>query len=92
VPAYLTEVHHDKPYAQTQQTDIADLTLRCGPHHELITSGGWRTRKRHDGTTETLPPPHLDHGQTRINRYHHPEQLLRDTGDDEDEDPEDPAA
>jgi hypothetical protein len=69
VSAYLTEVHHDKPYAQTHQTDIGDLSLRCGPHHEIITSGGWITRKRHDGTTETIPPPHRDHGRPRINLY-----------------------
>jgi hypothetical protein len=87
VPAYLTEVHHDQPYAQTHQTDIDDLTLRCGPHHELITSGGWITRKRHDGTTETIPPVHLDHGRPRTNFYHHPEKLLRDSEDDEEDDP-----
>ncbi|WP_369830512.1 hypothetical protein, partial [Mycobacterium sp. 1245111.1] len=32
--------------------------------------------------TQWIPPPHLDHGQPRINTYHHPETLLRD--DDED--------
>jgi hypothetical protein len=31
------------------------------------------------------PPPHLDHGQPRTNTFHHPENLLAD-GDDEDED------
>ncbi|UVO13598.1 HNH endonuclease [Mycobacterium sp. SVM_VP21] len=87
VSGYHCEVHHDDDYAKTRRTDITDLTLRCGPHHELITSGGWQTRKRHDGTTQTLPPPHLDHGQPRINHYHHPEKLLGDKdSDDDDED------
>jgi hypothetical protein len=88
VPAYLTEVHHDKPYAQCPVTDIDDLSLRCGPDHKLLTPGGWMTRKRHDGTTETIPPAHFDHGQPRTNSYHHPENLLREREDDGD--PEDP--
>ncbi|MFL0278450.1 HNH endonuclease signature motif containing protein [Mycobacterium sp. SMC-19] len=83
VSGYLCEVHHDDDYAKTGRTDITDLTLRCGPHHQLITSGGWKTRKRHDGTTQTLPPPHLDHGQPRTNHYHHPERLLRESEDDD---------
>ena len=87
MPGYLCEVHHDTDYASTGRTDIDELTLRCGPHHRLITSSGWKTRKRHDGTTQTLPPPHLDRGQPRTNHYHHPEKLLGDndsgTGDDE---------
>lgn len=71
VPGYLCEVHHDNDYAKTRRTDIDGLSLRCGPHHQLITSNGWKTRKRHDGTTQTLPPPHLDRGQPRTNHYHH---------------------
>lgn len=54
VPGYCCEVHHDDDYATTGRTDIDGLSLRCGPHHELITSGGWKTRKRHDGTTEAV--------------------------------------
>jgi hypothetical protein len=87
VPALLTEVHHNSDYARSHRTDIDDLTLRCGPHHRLL-SGGWRTRKRCDGVIETLPPPHLDRGQPRTNGYHHPEKLLRDSADEDD--PEDP--
>ncbi|MEB3034014.1 HNH endonuclease signature motif containing protein [[Mycobacterium] nativiensis] len=83
IGGYLCEVHHDHDYAKTRRTDIHELTLRCGPHHQLITSHGWKTRKRHDGTTETLPPAHLDHGQPRINHYHHPEKLLQESEDDD---------
>ncbi|WP_046301710.1 HNH endonuclease signature motif containing protein [Mycobacterium sp. UM_Kg27] len=86
VSGYYCEVHHDDTYANTKRTDITGLTLRCGPHHELMTSGGWKTRKRHDGTTETLPSPHLDHGQPRVNYYHHPEKLLGEHGSGADED------
>ena len=87
VPAYLCEVHHDIDYAVTGVSDVHGLSLRCGPHHQLITTEGWKTRKRCDGTTETLPPPHLDRGQARTNNYHHPEKLLRDSDSDE-EDPD----
>ena len=83
VSGYCCEVHHDDDYATTRRTDIHSLTLRCSPHHELITSGGWKTRKRHDGTTQTLPPPHLDRGQPRINHYHHPEKLLGSNGSED---------
>ncbi|MGB3474270.1 MAG: HNH endonuclease signature motif containing protein [Mycobacterium sp.] len=83
ISGYLCEVHHDDDYAKTGRTEISDLTLRCGPHHQLITTSGWRTRKQHDGTTQTLPPPHLDTGQSRTNHYHHPERLLQETDDDD---------
>jgi len=81
VPDYLCEVHHNNPYATNPVTDINDLTLACGPNHQLADQG-WTTRKNSHGDTEWIPPPHLDHGQPRTNTYHHPEKLLRD--DDED--------
>ncbi|MGB9303309.1 MAG: hypothetical protein WCB92_06425, partial [Mycobacterium sp.] len=43
------------------------------------------TRKNARGDTEWIPPPHLDHGQPRINTFHHPEKLLRGEDDDEDD-------
>lgn len=91
VPALLTEVHHDNDYVRSRRTDIDDLTLRCGPHHRLLSDDGWRTRKRSDGVIETLPPAHLDRGQPRTNSYHHPDKLLRDSADGgDDDDPDHP--
>jgi hypothetical protein len=81
VPANLCETHHCNPYATNPVTDVNDLTLACGPNHQLAEQG-WTTRKNHHGDTEWIPPPHLDHSQPRVNTYHHPEKLLRD--DDED--------
>jgi hypothetical protein len=75
VPGYLAEVHHVTPYAKCGTTDVNDLTFGCGGHHPLAEKG-WTTRKRKDGTTEWIPPPHLDYGQPRTNTYHHPEKLL----------------
>ena len=75
VPGYLTEVHHTKEWADGGLTDVTELTLGCKPDHRLIKPGGWRTRKRSDGVTEWIPPPHLPlRGGT--NDYHHPERLL----------------
>jgi hypothetical protein len=85
VPAYWSQVHHaDTDWAAGGHTDIDNLTLACGPHNRLVKKGGWRTRKRKDGTTEWIPPPNLDRGQRRTNTYHHPERMLRnDDTDDE---------
>lgn len=74
VPGYLTEVHHVTDFAECKETNIDDLTQGCGSHHQLVTSGGWTTRKLKDGTTEWIPPAHLDHGQLRTNTYFHPEK------------------
>jgi hypothetical protein len=82
VPGYHCEVHHCTPYAKCHTTDVDDLTFGCGGHHPLAEQG-WVTRKRVNGDTEWIPPPHLDHGQARVNTFHHPEKLLRD-GDGED--------
>ena len=45
--------------------------------------GTWTTRKRNNGDTEWIPPPHLDHGQPRTNTYHHPEKLLAEDNEDD---------
>ncbi|BBY38703.1 hypothetical protein MMAN_28370 [Mycobacterium mantenii] len=86
VAGYYCEVHHVQEWATTYRTDIDQLTLACGPHHRLLDKG-WTTRKRANGDTEWIPPPHLDRGQPRTNTFHHPEKLLRDE-DDEGEDDE----
>jgi Domain of unknown function (DUF222) len=86
VPGYHCEVHHCKPYAKCHTTDVNDLTFGCGGHHP-VAEQGWTTRKNHRGDTEWIPPPHLDHGQPRTNTYHHPEKLLRDDEDDDEDIP-----
>jgi hypothetical protein len=84
VPGYYSEVHHVTPYAKCATTDINHLTFGCGGHHPLA-ENGWGTRKNKAGDTEWIPPRHLDHGQARINTFHHPERLLRDGDEDGDE-------
>jgi Domain of unknown function (DUF222) len=85
VPANLCETHHCNRYATNPVTDVNHLALACGPNHKLAEQG-WTTRKNHNGETEWIPPAHLDHGQPRVNNYHHPEKLLRDDDDDDGED------
>jgi hypothetical protein len=83
-PAYWCQVHHVDGWASDDgPTDVNKLTLACGPDNRLVEQGGWTTRKRKDGRTEWIPPPHLDTGQSRVNDYHHPERYLVDP-DDED--------
>ncbi len=84
-PGYLCEVHHCTDYAACHETDVNDLTFGCGPHHQLIQPGGWSTRKRANGDTDWIPPPHQDRGQPRTNPYHHPERLLRPDEENTDE-------
>ena len=79
VPGYLAEVHHVEEWAVGGGTDIDKLTFACGPHHRLLTPGGWKTRKRKDGRTEWLPPPHLPI-RPGTNDFHHPERLFGDDG------------
>jgi hypothetical protein len=86
VPGYGCQVHHaEKDWIAGGQTNIDELAFACGPHNRLVKDGGWRTRKHKDGTTEWIPPPHLDQGQPRTNTYWHPQRMLQKETDDEDE-------
>lgn len=83
VPGYGCQAHHaELDWADGGLTNITDETLACPPHNRLVKEGGWRTRKRKDGRTEWLPPPHLDSGQARVNNYHHPQKYLLPEEDD----------
>ena len=79
VPGYLCETHHVDEWVDGGLTNIDTLTFACGPHHRLLKPGGWKTRKRKDGSTEWLPPPHTSlRGGT--NDFHHPERHLDGAG------------
>jgi hypothetical protein len=78
-PAAWCEMHHAKrDWAAGGLTDIDELTLACGPDNRLVTEGAWTTRKRPDGATEWIPPPHLDKGQRRTNAYFRPDKMRAD--------------
>ncbi|MDP7721863.1 HNH endonuclease signature motif containing protein [Mycobacterium sp. TY814] len=80
-PGYHCQVHHVSGWTNTYLTDIHDLTLACGPDNRLAEKG-WTTRKNAHGHTEWLPPAHHDHGQPRINTFHHPEKLFAPEDDE----------
>ena len=80
LPGYLCQTHHVDEWADGGHTDIDRLTFACGQHHRLITRGGWRTRKRKDGSTEWLPPPGLPL-RGGANTYHYPERVIPDDWD-----------
>ena len=83
-PFYDSEVHHDDAWSKTNRTDVTALTLACPPDHDL-TETGLPTRKRADGVTEWIPPPHLDTGKPRTNGYWHPQRYQRRSEDDDPE-------
>ncbi|UNB50008.1 HNH endonuclease signature motif containing protein [Mycolicibacterium sp. YH-1] len=89
---YRCQAHHAvADWKNGGQTDIDELSLACGPDNNLIERTDWITRKRKDGRTEWIPPPHLDTGQARVNDFHHPEHMLRPPEDGEsDQDDEGP--
>jgi hypothetical protein len=57
------------------------LALACGLDNRLVEKG-WTTRKNARGDTESIPPPHLDYGQPRVNTFHHLEKLLAPDDDE----------
>ena len=78
------QVHHAvNDWADDGQTNVDDLALGCGKDNRAVKPGSWTTRKRDDGRTEWIPPSHLDSGQSRVNDYHHPENLLLPDDDDD---------
>jgi hypothetical protein len=85
-PAHHCQVHHaERDWQHGGSTDIDELTLACGCDNRLVDGSptGWTTRKRNsDNRTEWIPPPHLDRGQSRINLFHHPDEVLRRDEDD----------
>lgn len=82
-PAYHSQAHHVSGWRNTHCTDIHDLTLACGVDNRLAEEG-WTTRKNAKGDTEWIPPAHLDHGQPRVNTFHHPEKLFAPDDDEPD--------
>jgi len=74
---YQCQVHHlETDWADGGLTDIDTLTLACGPDNRMCTEFGWDTRLNSQGRVEWIPPPGLDHGQPRVNSFHHPQDLL----------------
>lgn len=72
-PGYHSEVHHSPDCHPDGRTDADALFFACGPDHKLLTDGLWRaavTEKGRLAWTDGQSPP-------RVNRAHHPDELLR---------------
>lgn len=71
-PAQWCEAHHMKPWSEGGKTDLRDLALLCGYHHQVIHGdSGWQIRPGPDGGPEFLPPASLDPDRApRRNLYH----------------------
>ena len=80
VPGYLCQADHIDEWVNGGPTNIDKLALDCTQHHKFHTNYGWKIRKRPDGRTEWIPPPHsgtqLELPGGGVNDYHHPERLL----------------
>lgn len=74
---YYCQAHHlGEGWTGGTLTDVDDMTLACGPDNRMCTEFNWDTRLGDHGRVEWIPPPHLDHGQPKVNPLHHPYDLL----------------
>ena len=76
---YHCEVHHAREWADGGATNADNLFFACGPHHGLIGARRRRTqieRGRLAWSDGTGPP--------KVNRIHHPDELLHPEDDDGD--------
>jgi hypothetical protein len=78
-PGYHCEVHHAREWSDGGPTDADNLFFACGPHHSLVGQRRRRTQLKRgrlawrDGT-----------GPPRVNRIHHPDELLHPEESDDD--------
>jgi hypothetical protein len=81
VPGYGCQVHHAaKDWSDGGATNVDELGFACKCDNLLVENGGWLTRKRPNGDTEWISPPHLPL-KGGVNDYHHPERFLQDRED-----------
>jgi hypothetical protein len=69
-PAAWCDAHHLWHWAEGGPTELENLALVCGRHHEAIHHGGWEIALAADGRPELRPPPWRDPDRRpRRNRY-----------------------
>lgn len=93
-PADRCQTHHSTDWAKDGRTDVDQLVLVCDGDHAGVNDSahGWRTEvggdPRYPGRCAWTAPRHIDPQQVpRVNRYHHPDELLRDPQNATDEPP-----
>ncbi|WP_285028709.1 HNH endonuclease signature motif containing protein [Mycolicibacterium sp. lyk4-40-TYG-92] len=84
-PASRSQAHHvDTDWCDGGLTNIGNLALACDCDNVLAYNGGWSTTMK-NGRAHWTPPPLLDVGQPRTNRYHHPTLYPPESGGDDGE-------
>ena len=80
-PAHWTEGHHIRWWQRDHgPTDIGNLALLCGRHHDEVHSGTW-VLEMHDGIPWARPPAWLDRERRPIrNTYHDDVETFHRTG------------
>lgn len=72
MPPRQTDAHPRHHWANGGDTDLDNLVLLCGTHHDLIHHSDWEVQHR-DGVPEFIPPPYVDpHRRPRRNPIHNP--------------------
>ncbi|MGH3562567.1 MAG: HNH endonuclease [Mycobacterium sp.] len=71
-PGYHCEVHHCPDWVDGGRTDADELYFACGTDHGAATRGEQRTEVTEQGRLAWSD----GNGPPRINRIHHPEELL----------------
>jgi hypothetical protein len=69
-PAAWCDAHHLRHWTDQGPTDLQNLALLCGRHHEAIHHAGWDIEMAADGRPELRPPPWIDPDRRpRRNQY-----------------------
>jgi HNH endonuclease len=66
-PPAACEAHHVRHWRHGGSTDLANLALLCGRHHDTVHAGIWTLHMR-DGVPWAVPPPWIDRHQQPIRR------------------------
>ena len=59
MPANMTDAHHIRHWSQRGPTELINLVLLCGHHHDTIHHRGWSVRMDEHGLPAFTPPPWL---------------------------------
>jgi hypothetical protein len=69
-PAAWCDAHHLRHWTDLGPTDLENLALVCGRHHDAIHHDGWDIEMAADGRPELRPPPWIDPDRRpRRNQY-----------------------
>jgi hypothetical protein len=69
-PAGWCDAHHVRHWADDGPSDLENLALLCGRHHDAVHRSGWDIEMAADGRPQLRPPPWTDPDRKpRRNRY-----------------------